>query len=295
MEYVKLKTVSLKNHPGLNERWLQDVIIEDPSVLGLGDVLVKDKERIHRGTGRLDLLLQDVDGYGRYEVEIQLGATDESHLIRTIEYWDVERKKYPQYDHTAVIVAEKITSRFFNVIGLFNGVIPLMAIQVAAIETAAGVVGLEFIKVMDTVKLGYLGNDEETEITDRNYWETVRGTKKTVALADQVLTLAKKFVPEAELNYNKYYIGFWIAGRPRNFAIMRPQKKGMRLEVKIPKDEGFDEIVDATELDVLDYDNRGGTYRIKLSAEDLAKKKDMISSLLSIAYEFYSGSPYGNV
>jgi len=41
----------------------------------------------------------------RYEVEIQLGATDESHIIRTIEYWDIERKRYPQYEHTAVIVA----------------------------------------------------------------------------------------------------------------------------------------------------------------------------------------------
>ena len=50
----------------------------------------------------------------------QLGKTDESHIIRTIEYWDIERKRYPQYDHTAVIVAEEITSRFLNVIGLFK-------------------------------------------------------------------------------------------------------------------------------------------------------------------------------
>jgi len=44
-----------------------------------------------------------------YEIEIQLGSTDESHIIRTIEYWDIERKRYPQYDHTAVIIAEDIT------------------------------------------------------------------------------------------------------------------------------------------------------------------------------------------
>ena len=25
-----------------------------------------------------------------YEKEIQLGATDESHIIRTVEYWDIE-------------------------------------------------------------------------------------------------------------------------------------------------------------------------------------------------------------
>ena len=28
----------------------------------------------------------------RYEVEIQLGRVDESHIIRTIEYWDIEKK-----------------------------------------------------------------------------------------------------------------------------------------------------------------------------------------------------------
>ena len=67
---------------------------------------------------------RDADGNHRYEVEVQLGATDESHIIRTIDYWDIERKRYPQYDHTAVIVAEDITSRFLNVISLFNGMIP---------------------------------------------------------------------------------------------------------------------------------------------------------------------------
>ena len=109
MKHVQLKTIKLKNHQVLNERWLQDIIAEDPSIIGIGDVILKDKERMHHGAGRLDLLLQDADGNDRYEVEIQLGATDESHIIRTIEYWDIERKRYPQYNHTAIIIAEDIT------------------------------------------------------------------------------------------------------------------------------------------------------------------------------------------
>ena len=62
-----------------------------------------------------------VDNDGCYEIEIQLGATDPSHIIRTVEYWDTEKKRYPQYDHCAVIVAEEIIGRFMNVISLFNG------------------------------------------------------------------------------------------------------------------------------------------------------------------------------
>ena len=171
--HVKLKTINLKNHSEYNEKWLHNVIAEDPSILHIGDVILKDKERIQHGAGRLDLLLQDADGHGRYEVEIQLGATDESHIIRTIEYWDIERKRYPQYDHTAVIVAEDITSRFLNVVGLFNGFIPIMALQLSAIETSEGI-GLHFTKVIDTVRLGPDDGDPPEE-TNREYWENIRG------------------------------------------------------------------------------------------------------------------------
>jgi len=284
MKHVRLQPISLKNHSTLNERWLQDVIADDPSILGIGDVVLKDKERRHAGAGRLDLLLQDAEGHGRYEVEIQLGSTDESHVIRTIEYWDIERRKYPQYDHTAVIVAEDITSRFLNVISLFNGFIPLMAIQVTAIETADGI-GLQFTKVLDTVKLGFIDDDEETsDPTDRPYWETKRGTKHTVSLADKILALAKTIDPKAELSYNKHYIGFWVDGRPYNFAIMRPQKNNLRLEVSLPKDEQYDEIIENAELDMLDYDKRWAKYRIRLSEKDIKAKESVILELLTLAY-----------
>jgi len=116
---MKLQSVSLRRSDRLSEKWVQDQIADDPSILTLGDLIVKDKERMQPSAGRLDLLLQDPETLKRYEVEIQLGSTDESHIIRTIEYWDIERKRYPQYEHAAVIVAEEITSRFLNVIQLF--------------------------------------------------------------------------------------------------------------------------------------------------------------------------------
>ena len=120
MELVNFKKISLKNHPELSEKLVQEEIAKDPQILGLGELILKDKERIQPGAGRLDLLLQEPESNRRYEVEVQLGKTDESHIIRTIEYWDIERKRYPQYEHCAVIIAEDITSRFLNVIQLFN-------------------------------------------------------------------------------------------------------------------------------------------------------------------------------
>src|SRR5215210_413537 len=181
LTYVKPEKVWLKEHSTLNERWVQQIIADDPSILGLGDLVLKDKERIQPRAGRLDLLLQDAETNRRYEVEVQLGKTDESHIIRTIEYWDIERKRYPQYDHCAVIVAEEMTARFLNVISLFNGTIPLIAIQMNALQISDGI-SLVFTTVMDELSRGLVDDDEEVQaVTDRAYWED-KGSRETVAM-----------------------------------------------------------------------------------------------------------------
>ena len=87
LKYAKPERVFLKGHPEYGEKWVQERIAEDLSIFGLGDLVLKDKERIHPNAGRLDILCQDAESNRRYEIEIQLGKSDESHIIRTIEYW----------------------------------------------------------------------------------------------------------------------------------------------------------------------------------------------------------------
>ena len=147
MELKTFKRISLKNNPKINEDMIQEFIFTNPNVLGLGELTAIQREKVQPTGGRLDMLLVDDDG-NRYEVEIQLGSTDPSHIIRTIEYWDTEKKRYPQYDHCAVIVAEEITGRFMNVISLFNGSIPLIALQLSAYEDGYDV-SLVFTKIID--------------------------------------------------------------------------------------------------------------------------------------------------
>ena len=169
--YVAHKRIPMKGHPTLTEKWVQQRIADNPALLGLGDdVEVKDLERLQLRAGRLDMLLYDAATGTRYEVELQLGATDELHIIRTIEYWDLERKRYPQYEHVGVIVAEDITARFFNVIGLFNGAIPLVAVQMQAIEVG-GAMTLVFTTVLDRAVLALEEGDEPDEPRTREYWE----------------------------------------------------------------------------------------------------------------------------
>lgn len=134
---------------GYDEYWLQEQIWGNPVVLGLGELDALNKEKRQSSGGRLDLLLKDPQDDSMYEVEVMLGETDEAHIIRTIEYWDNEKRRWPQRQHYAVLVAESITRRFFNVIHILSHSIPIIAIQVALVSIGDQK-ALHFTKVLDT-------------------------------------------------------------------------------------------------------------------------------------------------
>lgn len=275
--------IYLTNYQAIKESWIQEQIANDPSILGLGDLILKDKERTQPRAGRLDLLLQDADSKRRYEVEVQLGKTDEAHLIRTIEYWDIERKRYPQYDHCAVIIAEDITSRFLNVISLFNGSIPIVAIQMSAYKYGEDI-ALIFTKVLDEMPRGLVDEDEEVrEVTDREYW-LKRGTQDTVKMADDMLEIIKTFTTGFELKYNKFYIGLAKDGHPNNFAIFRPRKKDLNIEIKLSQSEEIQTKIDEAGLDDMGYDNTWGNYRIRVAKNEIKQKQVIFKFLLETAF-----------
>src|ERR1700679_3352759 len=142
------QAVSLRD-AGHDEYWLQDQIFENPNCLGLGELEAIAKERRQSSGGRLDILLKDPEDDTMYEVEVMLGETNETHIIRTIEYWDNEKRRWPQRQHYAVLVAEHINRRFFNVIHLLSHSIPVIAIQVALLRSDERNI-LFFTKVLDT-------------------------------------------------------------------------------------------------------------------------------------------------
>jgi predicted transport protein len=283
--YTPHERFSIKGHPEFSERWIQDLIANDPSILGLGDLVLRDRERIHPRAGRLDLLLQDPETKRRYEVELQLGSTDETHIIRTIEYWDIERKRYPQYDHCAVLIAEDITSRFLNVVSLFNGTIPLVAIQMQALKIGENIT-LVFTTVMDELSRGYVDEDEDAEAapTNRAYWET-RGSKATLGIADELLTVLKELDPSLDFKYNKFYIGLSKDGRPYNFVSFRPKKNQLDFELKLPESAELDAKIEQSGIETLEYSKRWGLYRLRLKKEDVKTKATILKELARTAYE----------
>ena len=246
------------------------------------------EEKIQKNAGRLDLLLQDSETERRYELELQLGASDPSHIIRTIEYWDIERKRRPQDDHCAVLVAEDITSRFLNVVSLFNGTIPLIAIQMQALEVGENLV-LSFITVMDEMTRG---EDEESETapTDRKYWLN-RANTETVGMADDVLKIINEFAPKLQLNYTKHYIGLAKQnGQADNFVSFVPKKQNMHLRIKLKETEETTVKINNTDLNDLGYKKRYSQYLLSLKKNDLCKNREILKELMKMSFKDYGKS-----
>ncbi len=102
----------------------------------------------------------------------------------------------------------------------------------------AGNLILVFTKVMDEMSRGVVDEDEDAEAapTDRTYWE-VRGTKKTVELADELLSIVREHDPSLALKYNKFYIGLSKNGQPYNFAIFKPKKNTINIGLKLARND----------------------------------------------------------
>lgn len=283
MELKTLERISLRNNPQINEDVIQKFIFDNPAVLGLGDLTAIQREKIQPLGGRLDILLADDSG-NRYEVEIQLGSTDPSHIIRTIEYWDTEKKRYPQYDHCAVIVAEEITGRFMNVISLFNGSIPLIALQLSAYKTGEDV-SLVFTKIIDRIELG-TDEEEELVITDRNYWENDRSTKGIMKLVDSIYDDLGDLLVGYELKYNKFYIGLSSDGVSRNFLAFKPMKKFLYLRFKGHENEETSKTLDNEGLE-FSYDSRWKIYNVKISTfEEYQKHRELFVKMVNDAKDY---------
>ena len=285
MKFIDLERTAVRDC-GYDEYWVQDRIAENPAILGLGNFELRDRERRQPGAGRLDLLLDDPNTDTRYEVEIQLGRTDPSHIIRTLEYWDIERKRYPQYEHTAVIVAESITSRFLNVISLFNGAIPLIAIQMNAVKANDGI-GLVFTTVLNQVSLGIAEEEDSTnEVTDRAYWES-RANRKVLAMVDNMLNMIHVVDPGVQLNYNKSHIGLAREGRANNYVNFHPRKRALNVTFRTSRAQDLDEMIENSGLDLIRFHQHSNRYRLRVPEGEFENEKELLGEFVRRAYAEY--------
>jgi hypothetical protein len=237
MNMVQLTAVQGIREAGYNEAWLQDMIWKNPSCLGFGDLEALQKERSQPTGGRIDMLLKDPSNDTMYEVEIMLGATDETHIIRTIEYWDNEKRRWPTRHHIAVLVAEDINRRFFTVIHLLSHSIPIVAVQVSLIKLD-GKEGLHFSKVLDTYQEVDDGSGSEVGQYNLAWWTT--NQPDTVSYANYFQNIAANSGLKLEKDGVKNYVS--LSNANRNFIWFRPRRnKTALVEMRI-NDLAWEEI-----------------------------------------------------
>jgi hypothetical protein len=254
---------------GHDEYWLRDIIFNDPSVLGLGDLQAVMKEKTQSQGGRLDLLLKDQADNSMYEVELQLGATDESHIIRTIEYWDNEKRRWPNRSHTAVLVAEDITSRFYNVVHLLSLAVPIVGIQVNIVE-AKSEKALHFTKVIDSYEEP---EDEETLPTyDEKHW--VDNYPGALECARWYRDLLAQCYGEIPTKYFEYYISLTVGGIARVWVNKRKNDRAL-IEVKyVEQDMG--EAVDHLNKEGIAFGTRSNKYlTFNVNVQQLEDKQEV--------------------
>jgi hypothetical protein len=219
----------------------------------------------------------------RYEVELQLGATDEAHIIRTIEYWDIERKRYPQYDHIAVLIAEDVTSRFLNVISLFNSAIPIIAIQVKALRLGDQLT-LNFVKVLDLLVRGEDDEDDQGGgQTDRAYWEK-KASKESIQTADGCIEILKAIDPSLSLKFNKNYIGLADQFRSRNFVLFRAKKQLFRVEARISEQDEWVSLLEEKGIEVLPGQKKRARLVFRITKADLTKNRELLQLIFEAAH-----------
>jgi hypothetical protein len=50
-KYTKPERIWLRSHSEYDEKWIQNLLAEDPVILGLGDLVLRDRERNDREGG----------------------------------------------------------------------------------------------------------------------------------------------------------------------------------------------------------------------------------------------------
>jgi len=229
IDLIKASPVTLKS-VGLDEKWLQGQIQLDPSLLGLGELEVAGREHRQPVGGRIDFLMRNVEGDTYYEVEVMLGALDESHIVRTIEYWDIERQRRPNFQHRAVIVAEQITTRFFNVVRILNRAVPLIAIKLSAFKSGENGIILHPVTVLDVVEEVFDDHQvDQTEQSDRAYWE--KKSPSTLAIMDRIVSMLTAVGVESRITYNRHHIAVGSTGR--NFCWFHARKAIGRCHIEL--------------------------------------------------------------
>lgn len=106
---------------------------------------------------------------------------------------------------------------------------------------------------------------------------------------DRLFDLVKEKDPASELKYNKFYVGLIKDGRANNYVAFRPQKASVLFEPKIQRSDEIDAMLEAVDIETLEYGKRFECYRIRVTDKDLKNHEDVFRRLIDEARQQRDG------
>ncbi len=263
---------------GHDEFWLRDKILENPSILGLGELQTVYSELPQPRGGRLDLLLKDAGDNSMYEVELQLGETDETHIIRTIEYWESERRRFPQRSHTAVLVAEEITGRFFNVVYLLSQAVPIIGITANIIEGNGSQI-LIFNTILDIYEEPEEDEPTPRTVYDERYWE--ENNNDILECVRWYKALLTRYYGDVESRYFSNYLSMGFGGKARVW--ITKQARANVITIRYDENDNFQSAKDYLDVERIQYTPAGRYIKCKFgNMRDITDKSNAHEHLVQL-------------
>ena len=279
MEESEIKTgkkLFIRN-AGKDEYWLQDLIYENPSILGLGELIPVSKEKKQSTGGKLDILLKSPEDNSMYEIEVMLGETDPSHIIRTIEYWDLEKRRYPQRQHFPVLIAETFSRRYFNVIQILSLNVPMIAIQADLLEVSGQKI-INFTKILDIYE--EQAEDDETNIVNETTWSS--SASWTLQTAKELLSIINSTGQILKLNFTQSYVAL-INSKGNAYWLYKRAEPKSYLGFKEKDDEKTDSIKNILDKSSVPFTyNKYQEFLIVVDKEFVKKNKEIFIKVNNI-------------
>lgn len=281
--FVKNQPISLAGHADYDEAWLEQLIKNDPALLGLGRIDVIASQ-IHQAKGRLDLLLKDEKNEVIYVVELMLGALDETHIVRTIEYWlkERERKQHEDYELVAVLAAERVLeSRFVDVVRFLSRQMPLLLLEITALQVQ-DCLTLKFVRVFDGRRIQTEDVTTTPEATRESWVEYA--CEGTVSLAERFAEMLKEIDPSIGLTFKQNFLGLRTGHRPSNFMTFSPKRQFLKVWAKTERAVAFAKTLKDAGFDVLgSSDAEWVGFRVTLP--QLEKHRTLLKQLAQACYQ----------
>ena len=287
-KFCKSEVLNLKKHPNYSETWLEETICCEPSILRLGDIKIMERQRRQKdGIARVDLIAQSEDKTEIFVIEMMLGPLDSSHIVRSVEYWLREQKRFarkPEVEVKAVLIAEQICdSRFKDVVRFLCDRMPLTVKEVAAIQVG-DMLTLHCTTILDS-------SDEQSEDitvqppqTSLESWEHEHPA--TLQGAKWFLQHLQFLDPAAVLNFARSTISIRLGSTGNLCMRFRPSAHGsFRARAWISDAEIWRDRLRAQGLRLSGSEDAEDWVRMILTPEDISRHESTLNELCAACIE----------